>query len=277
MSYDHVRNEGGSSSRQAERPDNHTLITGRNVLGQYVSLNKDKQLDPRDEYRQKENKDPNENRSNDKYEKYEKYDRPAEKSYDKSGSDVSNMLRHIESLEKKLQQRDSELTDAKTRVEKFSQRTREDMQSALDSLMKKWMDAVETKDETCKEEFKKDMEKLVQNSAEDNGVWQMMVAASSLHEKQEHNLDQLRLENNELKQKIDGHYATPSSRMDNSLGKRKTDEDIGPESVGAENTSNIWEDFAKDMSSFKCMQQNRHNKHAFKSYNKCHWHAYCEN
>ena len=92
------------------------------------------------------------------------------------------MLRHIESLEKKLQQRDSELTDAKTRVEKFSQRTREDMQSALDSLMKKWMDAVvETKDETCKEEFKKGMEKLVQNSAEDNGVWQMMVAASSLH------------------------------------------------------------------------------------------------
>ena len=160
------------------------------------------------------------------------------------------MLRHIESLEKKLQQRDNELTDAKTRVEKFSQRTLEGMQSALDSLMKKWMDAVETKDENCKEEFKKGMEKLVQNSAEDNGVWQMMVAASSLHERQEHNLDQLRLENNELKQKIDGHYATPSSRMDNSLGKRKADEDIGPGSVGAENTSNIWEDFAKDMSSF---------------------------
>ena len=47
-----------------------------------------------------------------------------------------------------------------------------------------------------------------------------MVAASALHEKQEHNLDQLRLENNELKQKIDGHYATSSesSRTDNSLG-----------------------------------------------------------
>ena len=249
MSYDHVRNEGGPSTRQAERADNNTVITGRNDLGQYVSLNKDKQLDPRDdyrqnEYRQKENRESNEARPSENQQK------PAEKSYDKSGSDVTNMLRHIQSLEKQLMLRDGELTDAKSRVEKFSQRTREGMQSALDSLMKKWMDAVETKDENCKEEFKKGMEKLVQNSAEDNGVWQMMVAASSLHERQEHNLDQLRLENNDLKQKIDGHYATPSSRMDNALGKRKADEDIGPGSVGAENTNNIWEDFAKDMSSF---------------------------
>lgn len=244
MSYDHVRNEGGPSTRQAERPDTNTVITGRNDLGQYVSLSKDKQLDPRDEYRQKESRESNEARPSENQQK------PAEKSYDKSGSDVTNMLRHIQSLEKQLMLRDGELTDAKSRVEKFSQRTREGMQSALDSLMKKWMDAVETKDENCKEEFKKGMEKLVQNSAEDNGVWQMMVAASSLHERQEHNLDQLRLENNDLKQKIDGHYATPSSRMDNALGKRKADEDIGPGSVGAENTNNIWEDFAKDMSSF---------------------------
>jgi len=56
------------------------------------------------------------------------------------------------------------------------------------------------------------MEKLVQNSAEENGVWQMMVAASSLHERQEHDLDKLRLENNELKHRIDGQYATSDAR-----------------------------------------------------------------
>ena len=250
MSYD-TRNEGSSSgTRQETRPDHHMNITARNEQGQFVSLNKDRQLD-NDKKEGKENSYDNKS-----YEKpYEKpYDKPYEKSYekfDKTGNgDMSNMLRHIEQLERKLQQRDSELTDAKTRVEKFSQRTREGMQSALDSLMKKWMDAVETKDDKCKEEFKKGMERLVQNSAEDNGVWQMMVAASALHEKQEHNLDQLRLENNELKQKIDGHYATPSSRTDNSLGKRKADDDMDRSHVEAEPTANIWESFAQDMTQF---------------------------
>jgi hypothetical protein len=52
------------------------------------------------------------------------------------------------------------------------------------------------------------MEKLVQSSAEENGVWQIMVAASVIHQRQEHDLDKLRMENNMLKQKIDGHYAT---------------------------------------------------------------------
>ncbi len=66
---------------------------------------------------------------------------------------MNNMLRHIETLESKLSQKEEQLQDSQQRVEKFSARTREGMQSALDSLMKKWMDACETKDEKCKEQF----------------------------------------------------------------------------------------------------------------------------
>ena len=247
MSYD-TRNDGtNSGTRQELRPDHNMNITARNEQGQFVSLNKDRQLDNmkdhRDEVSRKENKE-NTYENKPPYEKsYEKFDKTA-------NGDMSNMLRHIEQLERRLQQRDGELNDAKSRVEKFSQRTREGMQSALDSLMKKWMDAVETKDDNCKTEFKKGMERLVQNSAEDNGVWQMMVAASALHEKQEHNLDQLRLQNDELKQKIDGHYATSSSRTDNSLGKRKADDEVDRSHVEAESTANIWESFAQDMTQF---------------------------
>ena len=85
-------------------------------------------------------------------------------------NDMGNMLRHIEQLEGKLTAKEKQLLEATLRVEKFSARTREGMQSALDSLMKKWMDACETKDDKCKEQFKHGMEKLVQNSAEENGV-----------------------------------------------------------------------------------------------------------
>ena len=115
--------------------------------------------------------------------------------------------------------------------------------------MQKWMDAVATKDETYKEEFKRGMKGLVDKSAEENGVWQMMVAASALHERQAHDLDTLRLENNDLKQKIDGHYATSSSRTEDLLGKRKAEVDGDRVGVAA-GAVNIWDEFAKDMSGF---------------------------
>ena len=168
---------------------------------------------------------------------------------DERSSDMVSMLRHIESLEGKLTAKEKQLLDAQQRVEKFSARTREGMQSALDSLMKKWMDACDTKDEKCKEQFKHGMEKLVQNSAEENGVWQMMVAASALHQRQEHDLDQLRVENNELKQRVHGHYATSASRTDGSLGKRKADDDPAVELNHAQ-ADNLWASFAEDCSQF---------------------------
>ena len=171
----------------------------------------------------------------------------AEENREKSG-DMTNMLRHIESLESKLHVKDRQLQEAQQRVEKFSARTREGMQSALDSLMKKWMDACETKDEKCKEQFKHGMEKLVQNSAEENGVWQMMVAASALHNRQEHDLNKLRMENNTLKEKIDGQYATSESRT-GALGKRKAEHDADDHAEHA-TTEDLWGSFAKDCGGF---------------------------
>jgi hypothetical protein len=92
--------------------------------------------------------------------------------------------------------------------------------------MKKWMDACETKDDKCKEQFKNSMEKLVQSSVEENGVWQMMVAASALHQRQEHDLDTLRVENDTLKQSINRHYTTSSSRTGGTLKKRKAENEL---------------------------------------------------
>jgi hypothetical protein len=171
----------------------------------------------------------------------------ADEHKERSG-EVINMLKHIESLEAKLASKDRILHDTQQRVDKFSARTREGMQSALDSLMKKWMDACDTKDDKCKEQFKHGMEKLVQNSAEENGVWQMMVAASALHQRQEHDLNNLRGENNTLKEKIDGHYATSDSRT-GAPGKRKAEHDADEHGEHA-TTEDLWGSFAKDCGGF---------------------------
>jgi len=171
-----------------------------------------------------------------------------------AGGDMNNVLLHIKNLETQqaLLQEQLAMEREKTareqkRSERLSQKTREGMQSALDSLMTKWMDAVETKDEEVKTKFKGGLDSLVKNSAEDNGVWQMMVAASALHERQTHNLDQLRTENTELRARVDGIYAEPGSRVVGQ--KSKATEELGRDDVVTSETANIWEDFAKDVGS----------------------------
>ena len=114
------------------------------------------------------------------------------------------------------------------------------MQSALDTLVKNWMDTVETKDEKIKDQFKDGMNKLVQNSVEENGVWQIMVAASSLHERQAHDLDKLRCENEKMRKNIEGRFAAPESR------NRPADERLDRKSVDNEACGSIWTDFAQE-------------------------------
>ena len=244
------KQEHGANEHRSEQ-----FITARNEQGQFVPMGA---RDYGRDYGASGSKDYGQSSSNGQSSSkdygqsakdYSKdYASTGNKSEDKH-SDVGNMLRHIESLEAKLVNKDKQLHEAQQRVEKFSARTREGMQSALDSLMKKWMDACETKDEKCKEQFKHGMEKLVQNSAEENGVWQMIVAASALHQRQEHDLDKLRMENNTLKQRIDGHYATPESRTAGSLGKRKA-EGEPQQDVSNEVADDMWASFASECGAF---------------------------
>lgn len=165
-----------------------------------------------------------------------------------------NILQHIKTLEASKAELQNEkaaleqqLRQADARADRLSVKTREGMQAAMDTLMKKWMDAVETKDETVKEEFKGGLDKLINKSAEENGVWRMMLAASSLHDRQEHNLEKLRLENNELKTKVDDLYGSSASRV---VGGKHRMEEQGDRSSVQAPTLNIWDEFAKDLKGF---------------------------
>ena len=162
-------------------------------------------------------------------------------------TDMTNVLKHIQDLESNNSTLKNQLKEAVERNGKLSAKTREGMQSALDTLMKKWMDAVETKDPNVKDEFKGGLERLVKNSAEDNGVWQMMVSASSLHQRQEHDLETLRVENTELRTKVNGLYGEDVSRTVGS--KSKADTQLGPADVmdGMGSGVNMWDSFAMDI------------------------------
>ena len=164
-----------------------------------------------------------------------------------SKTDMTNVLKHIQDLESNNSALKNQLKEAVERNGKLSAKTREGMQSALDTLMKKWMDAVETKDPNVKDEFKGGLERLVKNSAEDNGVWQMMVSASSLYQRQEHDLESLRVENTELRTKVNGLYGEDATRTVGS--KAKADTQLGPADVmdGMGSGGNMWDSFAMDI------------------------------
>ena len=166
--------------------------------------------------------------------------------------EYSNILAHIKALE-------TQLSEEKTRSETIAKENEAMMakhgrltakqQEAMRSVRKsidRWSAQVPV-DDTVKQEFNQGMETLIKNSAEENGVWRMMVAASSLHEQQEHNLDKLRVENSELKAKVDGLYATPADRLAGS--KRSADEQLSREDVAPNSSAGMWEDFARDIGS----------------------------
>jgi hypothetical protein len=156
--------------------------------------------------------------------------------------DLNNVLLHIKNLEQQKQELEKRLLETEERASHMSQKTKAVMQSAMDTLMKKWMDVVETKDDVVKQQFKTGLDTLINKSADENGVWQMMVAASALHERQEHNLDKLRQENNELRGRVDSSFATPESRTGS---KRKAEAELGPGDVSS--TKDMWAEFASDI------------------------------
>jgi DNA repair exonuclease SbcCD ATPase subunit len=156
--------------------------------------------------------------------------------------DLNNVLTHIKNLEQQKEDLEKRLKETEERASRMSEKTKAAMQSAMDTLMKKWMDAVETKDEVVKQQFKGGLDTLINKSADENGVWQMMVAASALHERQEHNLEKLRGENNELRGRVDSSFATPESRTGS---KRKAEAELGP--GDASSSKDMWADFASDI------------------------------
>jgi hypothetical protein len=88
--------------------------------------------------------------------------------------------------------------------------------------------------EAVRSQFKEGMERVVKNTAEDSGVWQVVVCASAAHSRRINELEKLRAEHEELKTKMNGEFGSESSR------KRPREET--KEAVG-EGSTDFWAGF----------------------------------
>lgn len=84
-------------------------------------------------------------------------------------SSMSNMLKHIQTLESKLTERDKELTDTKKKNERITADTRKKMQSLLNTVVAQFTKDLDVDDKTCVQQFNNGLEKLVQNGDDMNG------------------------------------------------------------------------------------------------------------
>ena len=84
-------------------------------------------------------------------------------------------------------------------------------------------------------------------------IWKTIVCASNRHQQLAHNFDELKKENDALKMRVDGMYATTSSRVSSvsefdTRGKRKCEEQLDRTDVALENP--LWDEFAMACSEY---------------------------
>jgi hypothetical protein len=157
--------------------------------------------------------------------------------------DLSSILARVQGLEEEktrlvqlLEAERERVKEVQARAEKMSEGKRNEMRQALETVITNWLqDSVQ--DEKVREEFKQGMSRLVDNTAEDSGVWQVVACASNVHARRLQELERFRLENEELKARGAGEFRDEASR------KRGREEEVAPNS----GTGNIWTEFEQEI------------------------------
>lgn len=177
---------------------------------------------------------------------------------------LKNILSHVDTLEEtnkakdeKIKELEKKLKVTAEKAEKFSKHTSERMQALYKTLAEQWIDPMPPEDDKAddkqkedftkaKESCKSGLQNIIKNSDENSGVWRLMVAASAQHARQVHDLEQMRVENNELKLKLDGRFGQEAARVGE---KRPADEQLDRGSELRDANDNMWDLFAKDVGS----------------------------
>jgi len=151
--------------------------------------------------------------------------------------DLTSVLSHVNALESEKRALQEHLTKQNERLERLTQSKREEMKTQLDTMISGWLKDIDVNNEEVKTEFMTGMERIVKDTKDDSGVWQVMCCASNAHRRNVMQLQKIQEEYNELKTKVEGGtFRNEEAR----LGKRKEPEAPGP-------CNNIWDEFESYM------------------------------
>ena len=138
-------------------------------------------------------------------------------------AELTSILSQVQNLQTDREKLMKELEVTRQKVEKLTEGKRAEMKNALDTVVAKWLeDSVEN--EGVRAQFKEGMERLVKNTAEDSGVWQVAVCASAAHARKINELERLRAEHDELKTRMGGEFGNETSRKRGREETKETEE-----------------------------------------------------
>jgi hypothetical protein len=148
--------------------------------------------------------------------------------------ELNSILTQVQTLQTDREKLMKELDNARQKVQKLTEGKRLEMKNSLDTVIAKWLDD-SVENESVRTQFKEGMERLVTNTAEDSGVWQVVVCASAAHARKLNEIERLRTEHEELKTKMGGEFGQEASR------KRAREET--KDTVGESASSDFWVGF----------------------------------
>jgi hypothetical protein len=159
--------------------------------------------------------------------------------------DLSSILAQVKGLEEEktrlltmLEAERDRVKEAQARADKMSEGKRNEMRQSLETVITNWLqDSVQ--DEKVREEFKKGMCRLVEDTAEDSGVWQVVCCASNVHARRLQELENMRVENEKLKARDTGDFRDENAR-------KRPREEGGPSDAHRESGGNVWLEFEQE-------------------------------
>jgi len=126
-------------------------------------------------------------------------------------AEKENKEKELAETKRAAEEREQALKDAKEKLARLSEGKKLEMQQAYQNGIKNWLfDTV--KDEVLRQQFEKGMTNLVENTADNSGVWQVMVQASNIHQQRMQELEKLRGEVTELKSRAGPDFRDEENR-----------------------------------------------------------------
>ena len=149
--------------------------------------------------------------------------------------DINTLLTQLKAIENDRTTLLQQVQVMQEKIGKLTEGKKAEMQKALDTVINDWLMA-SVEDEQVRDEFKKGMSRLVDQTAEESGVWRVVCCASSLHAKKLQELEDMRIQVENVKRQ--GDFKDEGSR------KRPLEESTSNQ---PSEDRNIWEEFAINM------------------------------
>jgi hypothetical protein len=168
-------------------------------------------------------------------------------------TDVDSIMRKMADQQTMIASLNEQLVTKSEDVQKLSEKQRKEMKHIYDTVIAGWVDQQDTVNAQTRDEFKNGIMRLADTAQEDNGIWQVVMCASSASQRdracaaqKETEFQTLNKNYEELKTRVEGGRFT---REEARVGDKRSAPEEVMAAASAPASSGIWDQFGDFMKS----------------------------